>query len=473
MKKLILLGALIAPFFVSSQTIFDNVQNQPKFDKSTESWKLGGYSRNPDNYTLSYGGLCAEALPNDTGYPNFRHNYGCELTLNEAGDYASGTYQYDSYTENPDGSTKNVSNGNVVYISGYRMLKPVSVCGEDANGLTAFTFESNGLCYTPQSLEDSDSCSLDSGDILPRSGSTEDVCRIKADGSQCLYESVTTDEGVAFFTPKAEPSSCYVDPIPNQYVDVISPPTDNNCTFVEGSTHLCPEAKELKTSSTGNVDTGCGTFSFDGSPDTFVCFVKDADLNGVISEEERTTTSTDPTEPTNPTEPTDPSDPNNVQNFNLLTSINSSVQGVSSSVDGVKTSVDGVKTSVDGLKSSVDGVKNSVEGLRSDLSPDGVSGLSGEPSAGLTGFYTPVYANGFQGVWEDKQVLFAQTPVMTWIESWRITVGGSYYFPEFCANFIHNFGCHSFNIDERAFPFIRIILIITALMYARRLVTGG
>jgi hypothetical protein len=481
MKKFLLIGAFIAPFFVSGQTIYDNLDSVPMQPKTQILFQVQG-----SGFVLTRAQVCPALINSGTTTSVYEN---CVITA-EAPTVIVTRYDRVTMVFNPE--TNSLERGVIATLqfNAWGQNVTLQVCETGSN-----TFKHQEQCYDPFLLEQADSCGVDSGDILPRSGTMADICRVKQDGSQCLYESAFSDDGSPFFTPKIEPSSCYDNPIANLWVDStdsLPPPTDDECINIDNASWMCPESEVSSTNDAGVVKSGCGTFSFDGSPSTFVCFRQDSNFDGILSPEERDRQTApvnpeEPVDPVNPVNPELPTDPNATQTNNLLTSlINQSIRnetatnGVSTAVDGVRTATDSVKTSVDGLGQGIDGIGQSVDELtgvavniRDELRGDGVTGLSGEPSAGLTGFYTPIYENGFAGIWTEKQELFAQTPVVAWVESWRVSVNGDYQFPEFCANVIHDFGCHSFNIDDRAFPFIRIVLILTALMYARRLVTGG
>jgi len=147
-----------------------------------------------------------------------------------------------TYT-NPQGDTSDTG-AQETYSSYGSQSTTVSKCGVEAQGLpTDYTFEYNNVCYDPATLSLKDSCGVGSGDILPPDGSTGDVCHIKADNSHCLYEQVTSDSGVSFYTPKTEPASCYSAPIPNQYVEVDNTPPNQDCVLVSGNTYICPESE--------------------------------------------------------------------------------------------------------------------------------------------------------------------------------------------------------------------------------------
>lgn len=105
---------------------------------------------------------------------------------------------------------------------------------------------------------------------------------------------------------------------------------------------------------------------------------------------------------------------------------------------------------------------------------DSSTTFSTSPSSGLTGYYSPVYPNGFDDVWNNNRAAFDNSATKQYINSWKIQVAGTYVYPTFCLDMgIANFGCHQITIDPRVFPFIRILLIITALIVARQITLGA
>ncbi|MFT6909471.1 MAG: hypothetical protein ACJAS1_006190 [Oleiphilaceae bacterium] len=466
MKKFLLLGAFIAPFFVSGQTIYDTAPSVAKYDKSELVWKLGGYSNNLANYTLSYGGLCSELVPNDTYFPNHRRNRGCSFTLSPAGDSAQGSYTYDTWTEREDGTIYNENRDVVVNSSAFARVIPQSVCGEDVNGFTDDTFEYNNLCYNPVDLAVADTC--DDTAIFQSMSAEPNICVTKEDGSICYAERVIT----VLFSP-TESSACYIN-APNIEATNLPPlPPPDTCEVGLDGFLVC--------SSDGAINNGfsedryCGSYNTGGG-NIEVCYDKDNDSDMIPNHLDddidndgiANTSDTDIDGDGIPNEqevgyvpPSSP--PSTGQSFEETNALLGQINQQATAQNASNAVREGQLDDLTGLNRQI----------LDELQGDGVTGLTGEPSAGLTGFYTPIYENGFAGIWTEKQELFAQTPVVAWVESWRISVNGDYQFPEFCANVIHDFGCHSFNIDDRAFPFIRIVLILTALMYARRLVTGG
>ncbi len=96
------------------------------------------------------------------------------------------------------------------------------------------------------------------------------------------------------------------------------------------------------------------------------------------------------------------------------------------------------------------------------------------PSQGLTGWYEPEYPEGFKTLMEEVTPIYYESQIYAYLKSWELSVAGDFSFPQICVDVgIANLGCHDFSIDARVFPFIRIILIVSALLLARRLVFGG
>lgn len=276
MKILLMIGALIAPFFVSAQALYDNSQSEPKFEVTETLYKVGSSSSDKSLYK-QLGTMCATApAEDDTVGPHYTSTRDCYVkNYWGTGQAYRIEWTIDTWSVDSDGNEYNraesVANTTLSYYEG-----TVIKCGEDANGSTSYTFMKNDLCYDPFLLEQEDSCNL--GDVLPPTDSTADVCSQKSDGSRCVYESVSSDNGEnTWFTQKAEPSSCYETPEPPAFEPQNPSMTSDDCVAVGGVTVMCPEIQSNVCDESGNCQTGCGSFSFDGSEEQYVCFSSDQD----------------------------------------------------------------------------------------------------------------------------------------------------------------------------------------------------
>lgn len=120
-----------------------------------------------------------------------------------------------------------------------------------------------------------------------------------------------------------------------------------------------------------------------------------------------------------------------------------------------------------------EGVKGAIEGLG-----EGINGTDVEtdstPSDGIESFYEPEYPNGFQDVWSKNKSLFDNSEMNQYLGSWKLSASGNPPLMNACFNmgFI-DFGCNEFTIDPRIFPFLRIIMLVSAAFLCRALIFGG
>ena len=96
-------------------------------------------------------------------------------------------------------------------------------------------------------------------------------------------------------------------------------------------------------------------------------------------------------------------------------------------------------------------------------------------SLGGYGIYEPEYPDGFDSIMSSHQSSLDSSSFMNYINSWDFTVSG--YAPslyDFCFDLgIINLGCHAINIDERVYPFIRIVMLISCLFLCRQITVGA
>ena len=111
-----------------------------------------------------------------------------------------------------------------------------------------------------------------------------------------------------------------------------------------------------------------------------------------------------------------------------------------------------------------------------DGNSDNDVALSDSPSEGLTGFYVPEYPDGLGDVINEFQDNVKNTEIYNSIEKWDVNIsGGHAALMNMCFDLgsMGNYGCHDIKIDSRVYPFIRIIMILGALLLARKLTLGG
>lgn len=131
-------------------------------------------------------------------------------------------------------------------------------------------------------------------------------------------------------------------------------------------------------------------------------------------------------------------------------------------------------TGAGGGGSSNAGVISAIDGLGKDIGETDVE-TDGTPSDGIESFYEPEYPNGFEDVWNKNKMAFDSSAPVTYIKQWEVSVGGSAPDMNMCFDLgpMANFGCKTFEIDPRVFPFLRIIILISTAFLCRALVMGG
>lgn len=120
-----------------------------------------------------------------------------------------------------------------------------------------------------------------------------------------------------------------------------------------------------------------------------------------------------------------------------------------------------------------EGVKGAIEGLGEGINNTDVE-TDSTPSDGIASFYEPEYPNGFQDVWSKNKSLFDNSEMNQYLDSWKLSASGNPPIMNACFNmgFI-DFGCNEFTIDPRIFPFLRIIMLVSAAFLCRALIFGG
>lgn len=328
-------------------------------------------------------------------------------------------------------------------------------------------------CYQLQDVLDNDTCPNSTSDdfLLPLDGSgNTNVCAPKPDGSICAY---SIDQSGEFYIADFE-ADCYSNPDQNQeYGATLNQPTGDNCQDIGGVT-ACPE-DPANVCVNGQCLEGCGYMSF-GQETQFLCLSSDTDSDGIGDY-------------------ADPDiDGDGIPNSQDLDSDGDGVDdpdysGVSGGgangggTTNVEVNVDNSvledlmrenNSKLDTANNSLDTLNESVANIEESLKSDGVDTSNMEHNDGLTGFYEPQYPNGWNDVWAANEQGFNQSAAVEYINSWKVNVSGSYAYPQFCIDVgIINLGCHDIVLDDRIFPFIRIILIVSSLFLARQITVGG
>ena len=445
-------------------------------------------------------------------------NRWCEISY-------EGTYNIETRTKDYDGNWGDWST-RVEHIrnskNGYIEKNPMC----DIN--SEYSYQHDDRCWNPEDLEERDSCPSDS--ILPSLpdtlGRASNVCLTLPDGSRCAFKKSSDGEVFEYNSSL----SCYEFNFEEYQQPDTTPPADNECqTITNGNvtSTFCP-ANPDAVCPNGLCQPSCGSFDI-GYGEQFGCFSTgqnqcDMDGDGFIDDACIVPPPSCDVEPNQPHCPTSPTPVNCSENpeheycqnpppsceenpaqegcgtteppttepptdtIEGLEQIrgeqqktNELLSGVKAGIEGVKSEVKGVKTSVDKLtdeqKKTTEATKEvggAIVGLKNTLNNTGGVSMGISPSEGLNGWYESEYPEGFTSVMETVSPLYNASKLNQYLDSWKVTVSGEYSFPQICLDIgIANYGCHSLEIDNRVFPFIRIIMIVSALFLARQLVFGG
>ena len=143
-------------------------------------------------------------------------------------------------------------------------------------------------------------------------------------------------------------------------------------------------------------------------------------------------------------------------------------------IDGLDAVKKAVESSGGGGGGSNSGVVSALDGIGDSIGQTGTE-TDSLPSAGIESFYEAEYPNGFQDVWAKNKALFDASAPVAYIKQWEVSVSGNAPDMDICFDLgsMANFGCKTFEIDPRVFPFLRIIILISTAFLCRALVMGG
>ena len=482
------LTALFAVFFTSFFVLANNpnptgAPDDELFDYAfglapKETDELQWYCQvNNNNFWTSSGDACIAAacteVMNSTPDGKFREGCGVD-TITENGNHLFAAYKYTEYTVQ-NGSNVFPQLKGAVVINANGTPQTSQTCPPD--GYTGYTMSANvgesPLCFDPLDLASRDSCDANgtTPEFLPQSGQGASVCMTQPDGSQCKY----TDQG-DYYALDIE-DNCYDGTGDDYEEQPTNTPDENNCYMV-GTQQFCEQNYEdscpVDANNIAQCQAGCGFFDL-GNGNVFGCFGEN-DNSGDPSTCEALGNCEENPDP----DPNDNFDTSGIESKidetnSLLGDTNGNLEGIDGKLGRIESINDDMRNGVGALNDGIGNLAGIAVQTRDEIRNEaGVSFENMEPNEGVTGFYTREYPDGWDTVWSKVGPDWEASAINQYIDSWNITVAGSYTFPEFCIQFsFADYGCHSFNIDERVFPFIRIILIISALFLARRLVTGG
>jgi hypothetical protein len=356
-----------------------------------------------------------------------------------------------------------------------------TICPPDSHPSNTFTANvgDTKLCFDPLDLGNRDSCPNSSNDgnyLLPAgTNSSEKTCLDKDDGSRCSYTKYD-DVYIADYE-----SSCYLG-TDNSYDETgfNQPDPNGQCQYIGNGVTACPEL-ESNVCTDGACLEGCGNVEF-GGESAFMCLSDDTDSDGIgdyadpdidgdgiANNEDLDADGDGADDPDYDNDDTD--SPSQDIAFD-----NSAVEGELSALNATNTQIKaGIDAVNSNLNSGLGALNVKTQSILDEVSNKDNVDLSGmTPTDELTGFYEAEYPNGWEDVWTANEAGFNASAPIEYIQTWEVAMTGDYTYPQICADIgIVDLGCHEVNIDPRVFPFIRIVMIISALFLARQITLGA
>jgi len=119
-------------------------------------------------------------------------------------------------------------------------------------------------------------------------------------------------------------------------------------------------------------------------------------------------------------------------------------------------------------------ITDAINGIGDGLGSTNI-GRNVEPTENLKGFYTSVYPDGINGMFEGKIEGFKTTEFYVFLEQFKPTFTGTPPNMSFCMNFgtYMNLGCFDLVLDPRIWPALKIFILITAGFTCRKILFGG
>jgi len=293
MKILLLLGAVLVPFFLQAQSIFDSSSSYTPTAQRQCMWRNNTTMNVKEQIDILQAAIWSTRIyenENARGFftPDIVPTPYKEIDgyYKSAVDCTGNGYARSVTTEvkqSWDGlwAVQSVSMVGSAFVEG--VYRQIASCPPDYKTSANFSnTDSTGAlkCYDPIDLEYADSC--DAGDVLPFNGNSADQCLLKPDGSMCSYETVTAQDGSSWLQQKLETvASCYSElPTTPTFLETATPdPTEQTCTVLVNGSLMCPEIPSDFSDENGNPNAGCGSFS-NGFDTNFVCFGRDTDADG-------------------------------------------------------------------------------------------------------------------------------------------------------------------------------------------------
>ncbi len=163
-----------------------------------------------------------------------------------------------------------------------------------------------------------------------------------------------------------------------------------------------------------------------------------------------------------------------------LKSIDGSVKALGDGLESIDDSVGKMNTDLGGKLDNIAGgigaINDKLDGLANPKSS--IPRVKGHNPAAKS-FYKSDYPDGFGSVFDGFKTQIEGTEAMAYVKTWDINISGGvdvFAGSQFCFDFgatMGNYGCHSILIDERVFPFIRILMLFMCSLMCRKMLMGG
>lgn len=314
-------------------------------------------------------------------------------------------------------------------------------------------------CFNPDQADLLDNCKVSSGyEFLDftTGGSTGKGCFALPDGSVCSYQSVDVGGGNNIYQMDLE-TSCYQGEheiiYPNQPFEM--PDTNDNqySCAVNGGLLSCEEIPEEVCEGTDcprvpNKDYSCGYMN-----NTFLCVDNDTDGDMLPDY-------------------LDPDiDGDGIRNEDDLDSDgDGNDDPIRKPGSGNNPGTGGVTVELD-----LNPVTQKLDQINKGVNETNVE-IKKQPTEGLTSFWESEYEDGFGGMFQEKINEIKETPMFKFLDKFAPpSFSGAPANFNFCFDLgaLGNFGCQEMGIDPRIVPAIKIIILISAGFFCRRIIFGG
>jgi hypothetical protein len=157
-----------------------------------------------------------------------------------------------------------------------------------------------------------------------------------------------------------------------------------------------------------------------------------------------------------------------------LNGINSGIQDIKQGQGEANGLLAGMSKDTGLIADNTDAIAGNTKGLLETVSKTDI-GNTFNPDLS-TGFYESSYENGFEGIWEEKSILFEQTETIQFLQQFRFNAGGSPPDTQLCFNMggSMDFGCADLPTPSpQLLAILKIFILITAAFLCRALIFGG